>query len=461
MGVSPTLYTFMPVTGAKAIGVLYRGVEDDTSSDTPSRLLNRSELEQLNVTGAPVFVEHDYRMNAVGVIVDSWIDNKCQVWIATEMYGEERLGEVLATALNKAVHEGVLRDFSIGLDAVRVRGSGRIHQKWMEASLVGEGKYAGTHITVRGSATVPECIDAQSVVTKYLGTRDLKSSFLTVYPETMSAIENTIGSTLVQQQQSVPIPSPPKVDMDMKEFQGNSEREIASRHVVLAKQLKEQQAQFELTNSQNTTEMDQLRAALAEQQTANAAYKAKEEREMVEYRKSQEVQLAEYIEFAKGQGVAEEEIKAIASQLVTAPNAVWKTIVASMEQSKRLAKAQAESEETLKRFQDHLAATQTQQAQQVSVRASKRARVTTTVDDMFSPPHSAVAEDSPKDTVPLPPQAVHYPTSMAMSNRDLWNQVFSASQESRAMGQPVLEKSNLDISSRMEAGKINRENFHA
>jgi len=422
----------MSISGARPTGILYTGVED---SEAPSPMLTRSELNQLNITGAPVYVEHDYRMNPVGSIYDSWIDDKCRVWIATELYGEDKLGASLSNSLNKAVRGGKLRDFSIGLDAIRVRGSGKIEQKWLEASLVNEGKYAGTHITIRGSEMAPDSINPDSVVTKYLGTRDRKNTYLEVYPK-MSAMES----------------SPAKVEVNVAEMQGLSDAEIAARHVELARKVADGNVQIELKNveaSQVSKEMQELRAALAQSeaqkaefQSANSKYKAEEDKRIEVYRESQKQNVERYIEQAKSSGVSEEESRALAENLISTPNGLWKTMVDTMDKNDQLVREHLEMEEKHKKFRDEQAVVQAEHSQAVEIRASKRARTdTTTVEKMFEPA---------KDEVPVHPQAVHFPISLATQNPALWNDLFAGSARNPS-GLGVHDERSREIAKRIVA----------
>ncbi len=413
----------MPNSGAIALGVLYTGIEDNKVTDESSSILTRSELEQLEITGAPVFVEHDYDMDAVGTIHDAWIDANCKVWIATELFGEDKLGASLSGALNKAVRGGILRDFSIGLDAVRIRGSGNIQQKWLEASLVNEGKYKGTHITVRGSANTPDGINQDSVVTKYLGTRDAKNTYLKVFPE-MSVAET----------------APASVKVDISEMQTMDDHAIATRHIELVQAAKDKGVQFELKDAEFTQaskELEQLKAAYAQSQAANAQYKAKEEKELEIYRKSQEKNAARYAELLKANGASEEETAGIVKNMVNGPNAVWKSIVASMD-------ANDESAEKLKKFQEHVAVTKVEQQHEITMRASKRARSGASVDEMF-------ARDTPKDDVPLPASAVHFPTNMTADNSPLWEQILSAANSSSVVG---MDKKSVELTNMIQANNV-------
>ncbi len=478
----------MPNKPVRAAGVLYTGVENDDKK-APPEILRRSEMEQLSVTGHPVFVEHDYKINSVGEIYDSWIDKQCKLCVGVELFGEDRLGAPLSQALNHAVRGGVLKDFSIGFDVIRERGSGKLHQKWMEASLVTEGKYEGTHISIRGSAASKDLATVTehgSVRDRYIGTRDTKGSFLRVFGQqdtsssgnTMSAsIENPAAQSMaaaVHKMQApaaapvipaaapvipaaapvIPAPqTPTMVQVDINSA-GLTQEQLVARHAELSRLVTDQRVQIELKNDTKDQETTQLRARLA-------IFEAEEARRVEAHRASQAPMREKYLAFAKAQGVDETQMAAIADKMVSAPNDVWTTITAAITQNEQLTAEKAAYEQRLaaekaandqrfadqemkmQRFRDHIAAQEQTTAQHQSVRASKRSR-TSTVDEMFDVP--AAAPQPGRAAVKVPKEAEIYPASLVMRDANMWGDLLSlAAETGSAGGQPRLTKHDEEL----------------
>lgn len=145
--------------GARLMGMLYKGVQDDAPSridpETGDLLLTRSQMEQLTVEGRPLYLEHNYEIRPIGEIYRAWFPDSApdELWVGVQVYGSDRMGPQLTALVNEAARDGTLRDFSIGMEVSLQPGTNRLVQRWLEASLVNRGRYQhrGTHISVRGS----------------------------------------------------------------------------------------------------------------------------------------------------------------------------------------------------------------------------------------------------------------------------------------------------------------------
>ncbi len=442
----------------RASGVLYVGVENDVQGVSED-MLRRKDLEQIQVVGQPVYVEHDAQLGAVGEIFDSWIDEQCRLHIGVEIYDEDQLGTDLSQAVARAMRGGQFRDFSLGLKMKRYPG-GRVVQESLEASLVAEGKFAGTHITIRGSAA-PDTTEPGSVLQRYIGTRDRKNHSLTVYgkppSEKMSTNDAEINAgtakllaAVQQMQQTQQAPAPTPAAPPASETGADS----LARQAQLVRTIEEQRTLLQAKETAESDELTQLRAEKAKLAEANAFWQAEQDKRHAAYRASQQAEVDTLVKLAKEKGIDTGKVAELMDLAASSPenNELWEIIKVLLQQgvesATQAAAAQAasataeaavkEQEEKFKRFQDNV-------AQDVVVQGSKRARTgeaattTTTVDDMFVPATGAAVPKPPTGgaktaAVKMPEMPIHYPDSMDKTRGGLYDEMMAAAASTSGYG---------------------------
>ena len=154
-------------------GILYKARDNPVADELT---LSSAELENLDLAGEPVCVEHDKKLGRVGVILASRFEAPNLI-IEGKINTENR--EIRESVRERLV-DGRLSELSIGFHAIQNEKTGRYqHKVFDEASLVKAGYYDGTRIvsikaSINGGSEVSSAA-AGTATTSYSATMETEA----------------------------------------------------------------------------------------------------------------------------------------------------------------------------------------------------------------------------------------------------------------------------------------------